>query len=122
MFQPITLRRHLTRTMPVVMLTAALCLLQAPALAEGDLEANFQSPPDGARPWVYWFWMNGNLTKEGMTADLEAMNELGMLPTRNWQTGQFEGWRTNGFRGSPDGGRSRGNTLAAQRIGQQGGG
>jgi aldehyde:ferredoxin oxidoreductase len=26
-------------------------------------------------------------------ADLETMNELGMIPTRNWQTGQFEGWR-----------------------------
>jgi aldehyde:ferredoxin oxidoreductase len=27
------------------------------------------------------------------TADLDTMNELGLLPTRNWQTGQFEGWR-----------------------------
>jgi aldehyde:ferredoxin oxidoreductase len=26
-------------------------------------------------------------------ADLDTMNELGLLPTRNWQTGQFEGWR-----------------------------
>ncbi len=26
-------------------------------------------------------------------SDLETMNELGLLPTRNWQTGQFEGWR-----------------------------
>jgi aldehyde:ferredoxin oxidoreductase len=26
-------------------------------------------------------------------SDLETMNELGMLPTRNWQTGQFEGWQ-----------------------------
>ncbi|MCK5206134.1 MAG: hypothetical protein KAR15_19770, partial [Desulfobacterales bacterium] len=26
-------------------------------------------------------------------ADLETMNELGLLPTRNWQTGRFEGWR-----------------------------
>jgi aldehyde:ferredoxin oxidoreductase len=26
-------------------------------------------------------------------ADLETMNALGLLPARNWQTGQFEGWR-----------------------------
>ena len=26
-------------------------------------------------------------------ADLQATNELGIIPTRNWQTGQFEGWR-----------------------------
>ena len=27
------------------------------------------------------------------SSDLETMNELGVLPTRNWQNGQFEGWR-----------------------------
>ena len=26
-------------------------------------------------------------------SDLEIMNEMGMLPTRNWQTGQFERWQ-----------------------------
>jgi aldehyde:ferredoxin oxidoreductase len=26
-------------------------------------------------------------------ADLDTMNELGLLPTRNWQTGRFEGWQ-----------------------------
>ena len=26
-------------------------------------------------------------------ADLEATNEFGIIPTRNWQNGQFEGWR-----------------------------
>ena len=29
----------------------------------------------------------------GTAADLEVMNEMGILPTRNWQGGQFEGWR-----------------------------
>ncbi len=26
-------------------------------------------------------------------ADLEWTNEMGIIPTRNWQTGQFEGWK-----------------------------
>ncbi len=26
-------------------------------------------------------------------SDLQTTNELGIIPTRNWQTGQFEGWR-----------------------------
>ncbi len=26
-------------------------------------------------------------------ADLQTTNELGIIPTRNWQSGQFEGWR-----------------------------
>lgn len=38
----------------------------------------FLNPPDDARPWVYWFWINGNITKEGITADLEAMQRVGI--------------------------------------------
>ena len=44
----------------------------------GQLEANFLSPPASARPWVYWFWNNGNVTKAGITADLEAMQRVGI--------------------------------------------
>ena len=29
-------------------------------------------------PWVYWFWMNGNITKDGIRADLEAMKRVGI--------------------------------------------
>lgn len=39
---------------------------------------DFQTPPDSARPWVYFFIMDGNLSKEGITADLEAMREQGI--------------------------------------------
>ncbi|HOX38108.1 MAG TPA: glycosyl hydrolase [Candidatus Brocadiia bacterium] len=38
-----------------------------------ELAKGFQNPPPEARPWVYWFWLNGNITREGITADLEAM-------------------------------------------------
>ncbi|MDR2641836.1 MAG: hypothetical protein LBC74_03475, partial [Planctomycetaceae bacterium] len=38
----------------------------------------FQAPPDSARPWVYWFIMDGNLSKEGITADLESMKQQGI--------------------------------------------
>lgn len=43
-----------------------------------SLEEGFRSPPDWARPWVYWFWLNGYITKEGITADLEAMKRAGI--------------------------------------------
>ncbi len=42
------------------------------------LAAEFVQPPDSARPWVYWFWLNGNITREGITADLEAMKRVGI--------------------------------------------
>ena len=43
-----------------------------------SLERDFESPPESARPWVYWYFMDGNLTREGMTADLEAMKRAGI--------------------------------------------
>ncbi len=50
-------------------------LAMAPA---GDLAKEFASPPGAARPWVYWFWLGGNINREGITADLEAMKRAGI--------------------------------------------
>lgn len=38
----------------------------------------FVNPPDAARPWAYSFWMEGNVTKEGISADLEGMKQAGI--------------------------------------------
>jgi hypothetical protein len=43
-----------------------------------DLEKTFLSPPDAARPGVYWYFMDGNQTREGMVADLESMHAAGL--------------------------------------------
>src|SRR6266849_3703664 len=43
-----------------------------------ELRSNFVQPPRSARPWVYWFWLNGNVTREGITADLESMQRVGI--------------------------------------------
>lgn len=51
-------------------------LLASTTLA--DLVSDFKTPPPEARPWVYWFWNNGNVTKAGITADLEAMKRVGV--------------------------------------------
>jgi len=37
----------------------------------------FSNPPDTAKPWCYWWWINGHADKETITADLESMKELG---------------------------------------------
>jgi alpha-L-rhamnosidase len=50
-----------------------------PILAdESDLRVSFATPPAEARPWVYWMWLSSNLTREGITADLEAMQRVGI--------------------------------------------
>ncbi len=47
--------------------------------APGDpLESGFLNPPDSAKPQTWWHWMNGNITKAGITADLEAMKQIGL--------------------------------------------
>lgn len=43
-----------------------------------SLTKGFLNPPDSSRPQTFWHWMNGNVTKEGITADLEAMMEAGI--------------------------------------------
>lgn len=43
-----------------------------------NLTEGFQNPPPQARPHTFWIWMNGNISSEGITADLEAMNRVGI--------------------------------------------
>jgi len=31
-----------------------------------------------AKPWVFWYWMHASFSREGITADLEAMKEVGI--------------------------------------------
>ena len=38
----------------------------------------FQDPPNGARPRVWWHWMNGNIAPEGLKLDLEWMHSVGL--------------------------------------------
>ena len=41
-------------------------------------DASFKAPPRKFAPHVWWHWMNGNISKEGITADLEALAEVGI--------------------------------------------
>lgn len=48
------------------------------APASDELAQAFAKPPASARPWVFWFWLNANVTPESITADLEAMQRVGI--------------------------------------------
>jgi len=43
-----------------------------------SLEQDFRNPPDSARPRTWWHWTGGNITKEGITKDLEWMKRIGI--------------------------------------------
>ncbi|MBN2064392.1 MAG: hypothetical protein JW745_06285 [Sedimentisphaerales bacterium] len=56
-----------------------VALLANAALADiKEVKAKFINPPDSARPHTWWHWMNDNITREGITADLESMAQVGI--------------------------------------------
>jgi hypothetical protein len=46
--------------------------------AKDPLRSGFENPPEAAKPRVWWHWMNGNITKEGIKLDLEWMHRAGL--------------------------------------------
>ncbi len=47
--------------------------------SENDvLQRGFLNPPDSSRPGVYWYFMDGNISKKAVTADLESMKKVGI--------------------------------------------
>ncbi|MFC4314210.1 glycosyl hydrolase [Steroidobacter flavus] len=66
----------------------ALWMMHGPcAFAEGALDPvyrDFVEPPAAARPRVWWHWMNGNVTKEGIKLDLDWMQRVGIGGFQNF--------------------------------------
>jgi hypothetical protein len=54
-----------------------VCLLLAQTIWAAPLEEVWNNPPGQARLDAYWWWLNGNVTKESITHDLEQMKEKG---------------------------------------------
>ncbi len=46
-----------------------------------SLEAVFRHPPEAAKPGVLWMWMGANMSKAGITKDLEALKKEGFNRT-----------------------------------------
>ena len=43
-----------------------------------QLKAGFSNPPDESRPRVWWHWMNGNITRDGLRKDMDWMYRSGV--------------------------------------------
>ncbi|MCU0785969.1 MAG: glycoside hydrolase family 2, partial [Verrucomicrobia bacterium] len=61
-------------------LTLSATAGQKPTLPPGlsPLFDKFQQPPPDTRPGCYWYWINDNISKAGITKDLEAMARVGI--------------------------------------------
>ena len=85
------------------------------------LEQGFRQPPDSAKPLVWWHWMNGNISKEGIKLDLEWMHRVGLgriselrcrpghAPGRGSSTGVHDAGVEGCFQIRDHAGRSTGN-------------
>lgn len=54
-----------------------------------NLQQGFQTPPSSAKPRVWWHWMNGNISKEGIQKDLEWMSRVGIGGFQNFDANLF---------------------------------
>jgi hypothetical protein len=68
-----TLKNNVSVCLSLLWLT--LTVSAAPA---DPLEAGFRNPPDPAKPLTWWHWLDGSVTREGITKDLESMKRTGL--------------------------------------------
>ena len=73
--------------MTIRYLMMSLLLLAGIGTEGQTLEDAFRNPPAEAKPLMIWQWMDGLVSKEGITADLEAYKEAGIGGVQNFQVG-----------------------------------
>ncbi len=76
----------------VILLATALTVgfgSVAESLAQSRQVQDFQTPPNSAKPRVWWHWMNGNISKEGVQKDLEWMERVGIGGFQNFDANLF---------------------------------
>lgn len=65
-------------TYPIIFSTALAAVFSTALYADFDsLRADFENPPQDAKVETWWHFTTNAITKEGITADLEAMKEIG---------------------------------------------
>lgn len=65
----------------------AIAAAQVPSATDA-LRAGFVTPPDEAKPRTWWHWVSGNISKEGITLDLEAMKRVGIAEAQIFNVDQ----------------------------------
>ena len=66
------------------LISAGLLCFVVPAMAQSikvprdEAKQAFVNPPQAAKPWIFWYWMQASVTKQGITADLKALAKNGI--------------------------------------------
>src|SRR5579871_5437151 len=74
------------RLLATASIVCSSCLASPGRAEQGDdtLRRGFETPPESAWPRVWWHWMNGNITEEGIKLDLEWMHRVGVGGFQNF--------------------------------------
>jgi hypothetical protein len=72
------MKKTMIAFMVVVMTSAAVWGAETRQPATGDLARDFKNPPESTKPRCYWYWIDGNISRAGITHDLEAMKRVGI--------------------------------------------
>jgi len=72
---------------PAIFLSLPAFSQSRQATSTGNLYKEFQNPSNAARPRVWWHWINGNVTKDGIRKDLLWMHRAGIGGFQNFDAG-----------------------------------
>lgn len=65
------------RLLAAAALTAAMAITSACTSTE-ELARDFAKPPETVQTGIYWYWISGNISEEGVVRDLHAMKRAGI--------------------------------------------
>jgi hypothetical protein len=71
----------------LIMVMGPSKFVESLAQQEGDIEDAFLNPPPASKPQCLWFWMNGHVSRQGITLDLEAMKRIGIGGVFHFEAG-----------------------------------
>lgn len=75
------MKKIFTHALPLILLLNLSCKQDQ---SNSNLLQEFKNPPEAARPRVWWHWMNGNITKDGIRKDLLWMKSSGIAGFQNF--------------------------------------
>lgn len=70
----------------ILSLAALAWIFSTTPVKANDLQQGFQKPADAYKPHTWWHWMNGHVTRESITRDLEDMKRIGLGGFTLWNT------------------------------------
>ena len=82
-------RRH-THFPGLAIVALAWCGIGAGQLVRADeLDDGFGKPPNSAKPQTWWHWLDGNISQEGIVAELEAIQRIGVGGVQMFTEGNY---------------------------------